>query len=125
MRHLIIIVFILFSSFSFAQENKIKNNEMTCETATEKALQDANNGIYKYITYGMVASSDWDFDKFYWAYVKDKYNVILGAGGCIVTPEIVCYNRKMKELIHDKFGNDFFEEAKREANVLYKQKSSK
>ena len=109
----------MISAFSFAQDKKGVFKEMTCETGTEQAIQDANNGIYKSITYGLVGSIDWDFDKFYWAYTKDKYNVILGTGGCVVTPEIMCYTRKMKEIILQEIGDDFFEKSKKEARKLY------
>jgi len=119
MKHSIITLIFLFSAFSFAQDKKVVFKNTTCETGTEQAIQDANNGIYKSITYGMIASTDWDFDKFYWAYVKDKYNVILGTGGCVVTPEIICYTRKMKEIIFQDFGDDFFEKSKKEALNLY------
>ena len=119
MKHSIITFVFLFSTFSFAIEKKVVFKSMTCETGTEQAIQDTNNGVYKYITYGLVASTDWDFDKFYWAYVKDEYNVIFGTGGCVVTPEIVCYTRKMKEIILQDFGDNFFEKSKKEARNLY------
>ena len=122
MKHSIIIVLLLFSSFSFAQKDKIVFKETTCDTGKERAIEDANHGIYKYITYGMVASTDWGFDTFYWQYVKDEYNVILGTGGCVVKPDIMCYTSKMKELIRRDFKDDFFERSKQEAKRLYKKK---
>jgi len=122
MKHLIIIVLLLFSSFSFAQKDKTIFKETTCDTGKAQAIEDANSGIYKYITYGLVASTDWDFDTFYWQYVKDEYNVILGTGGCVVKPDIMCYTSKMKELIKQDFGDDFFEKSKQEAKRLYQKK---
>ena len=122
MKHSIIIFLILLSSFSFAQEDKTVFKETTCDTGKARAIEDANNGIYEYITYGLVGSTDWDFDKFYWQYVNDEYNVILGTGGCVVTPDLLCYTSKMKELILQDFGDDFFKKSKQEARRLYTKK---
>ncbi len=126
MKHSIIIFLFLWSSFSFAQDKKVILQKMTCESGTEQAIKDASNGIYKSITYGLVASTDWDFDKFYWNFAKEKYNIILGTGGCVINDEILCYSRKMKELIDEKFGEGFLDNVKKEARLAYgKTKNTK
>ena len=119
---------ILLSINSFAQTDSSSRKQIkyTCESGTEQAIQDANKGIYKSITYGLVASTDWDFDKFYWKFAKAKYNIILGTGGCVVNDEILCYSRKMKSLIDDKFGEGFLDKVKKEARLAYgKTKNTK
>ena len=62
---------------------------------------------------------DFEVAEFYRNYMKKKYNVDMGNKGCVVSKEITCYSRKMKELILEKFGADFFDRTKKEARELF------
>ena len=95
--------------------------DLSCESGTNDAIKDAKAGKYKLLSYGLIAFNDWDFQKFYWDYVKEKHGITLGTGGCVVSPRSQCYTKKMEALIYEKFGEDVFEKAREEAKVAYEK----
>lgn len=94
---------------------------LTCEEGTAQALKDFANKEYKLISYGLIIADDWEFNKFHWQYMKDKYGITMGNGGCIVDDAKLCYYNKMRALILKEFGEDIFEKGKAEAEALYKK----
>ncbi|NNF85743.1 MAG: hypothetical protein HKM26_04275 [Winogradskyella sp.] len=124
MRHLILILALLSTSSIFSQSKltTMNNHENPCDYGTEMAITDFSNGKYVMVTYGLIVSQDWDFENYYIDYMAKNYNVIMSFGGCTVLPSELCYSNKMKELLRDKFGANFFEESKEAAKQLYNSK---
>ena len=91
----------------------------TCEEAIETADENFENGIMEATSYGLIIAADWDFEDFYDKYLLNKYNIKASNGGCVVTEHEECYSSRMFELIRQKFGEDFFKIAKKEAEALY------
>ncbi|WP_179350079.1 energy transducer TonB [Winogradskyella pacifica] len=124
--YIIILLFLTIgSSYSQSKNKNIPKPKMpdsygTCEYGTERAKKDANNGIYKSLSYGLIVRFDWEFHKFYAEHIKSKYGITVGDGGCLVSSESECYSTTMKELIYKKFGNNIFDKAKQESIELYK-----
>ena len=121
MKHFLFYVILLcavtLSAQSDGNSQKIKQN--SCEYAEERAIADFDAEQYEVVTYGLVVSQDWDFDAFYMDYMLKEYNVKMGYGGCMVLPSELCYTNKMKVLLQEKFGDDFFDKTKKEAQKLY------
>ncbi|NNT72145.1 hypothetical protein HKT18_07965 [Flavobacterium sp. IMCC34852] len=88
----------------------------------EKAAKDFSQGYYYCESFGLKAEFDTEFTKFYDNYIKTKYGIIYGNGGCIVDDFRKCYSEKMENLIVEKFGKDIFERALKEAKDLYYEK---
>ncbi|MCC1484104.1 hypothetical protein [Winogradskyella immobilis] len=126
MKHIIYIITLFISTTIFAQKEATIVKEIklhyTCDEGTSQAYKDFANENYKLISYGLVISEDWDFDKFYWKHMKEKYNIIMGNGGCLVDEAMLCYSNKMRALLLKKFGEDIFEKGKKEAKLLYQKK---
>jgi len=106
-------------SFAQSENNKVNLFISDCSKGEKGAIKDAANKKFKLITYGLVVSKDWEFDKFYSNFIKTKYGIEIGNGGCVVFESELCYYNKMKELIYQEFGENIFEKAKKEARVLY------
>ena len=123
-QHYFLILFlILLSNFTGCKETTekvAKRDVASCETGIEKAIQDANNGKYKLLSYGLVNYDDLQFQIFYERYVEKRYGIKIGNGGCKVYEESECYSNKMQELIFNKFGKDIFEKAQAKAKIEYK-----
>jgi len=60
-----------------------------------------------------------EFHDYYVGFVKEKYNVILGDGGCVVSDKTNCYTETMQNTVLEKFGQDFFERTQKEALESY------
>lgn len=114
-------LFILWNSVS-AQETEeihyVKIDE-SCEAGIAEAKQDIENSKYKLLSYGLILHKDFEFHKFYVRYVAEKYGVILGDGGCVVSEKTICYSETMEKAILEKFGQDFFKRAESEALEVY------
>ena len=93
-----------------------------CDYSTEQAIIDFTDEKYVLVTYGLVVSQDWDFDAFSMNYMAKTHNIKMSYGGCMVLPSELCYTNKMKALLHEKFGDDFFDKTKKEAKKLYLSK---
>lgn len=118
-------LFIFWISVS-AQETEeihyIKTDE-SCEAGIEEANQDIENGKYKLLSYGMVIHQDFEFRKFQIDYMREKYGVILGDGGCVISHKTICYSETMEKAILEKFGQDFFKRSESEAKEAYYSQS--
>ena len=115
MKFLFLIPLILIMDLSFSQEIKYVKIDNTCEAGIKEAKVDIEKGIYKVLSYGLIIHSEQDLHDYYVQYVKEKYNVILGDGGCVVTDKSECYRQTMEEAVLEKFGKDFFEKTHQEA----------
>ena len=111
-----------FYGITYSQEKKLVWKEKTCETGTEKAKKDFNQGYYFCESFGLVAEIDTEFSNFYDKYLLQKYNIVSTNGGCVVTDYRECYSKKMKKLVLEKFGADIFEKSLKEAKELYIKK---
>jgi len=84
----------------------------TCTKGEQEAITDFNNGNYNYYTYGLTlqkSNKDKQIDLKVKQYLKTKYAIHYQHMGCIVFEDAECYAKKMKELVDQKFGKDFFE----------------
>lgn len=124
MRFILVFCLFIFWNLVSAQETEeiqyIKIDE-SCEAGIEEANQDIENGKYKLLSYGMVIHQDFEFRQFQINYMREKYGVILGDGGCIITHKTLCYSETMEKAILEKFGQDFFKRAESEAREAYSQ----
>lgn len=120
MKLLRLIFFFFLFNFCIAQEKiSYVKIDLSCEMGIKKAEEDIDNGIYKILSYGLIVYKDSEFESFYNEFVKNKYEVILGTGGCIVNDFSDCYTKKMRDAVFEKFGKDFFEKSRKEARTEY------
>lgn len=126
MRFILVFCLFIFWNLVSAQETEeiqyIKIDE-SCEAGIEEAKQDIENSKYKLLSYGLILHKDFEFHKFYIGYVAEKYGVILGDGGCVVSEKTICYSEAMEVAILQKFGSDFFERIESEAREAYESQS--
>lgn len=126
MRFILVFSLFIFWNLVSAQETEeiqyIKIDE-SCEAGIEEAKQDIENGKYKLLSYGMVIHQDFEFRKFQINYVREKYGVIFGDGGCVISHKIICYSETMEKAILEKFGQDFFKRSESEAKEAYYSQS--
>lgn len=111
--------------FIYSQEkNKIEKDsivwiKMNCEKGTDQAKVDAEKGIYKCLSYGLIFDKNPKLNKFVKEYREKKYGIVIGNGGCVTSDYSECYSRTMKKIILEKFGADIFERSQKEAEELY------
>lgn len=111
--------------FIYSQEkNKIEKDsivwvKMTCEKGTDQAKVDAEKGIYKCLSYGLIFDKNPKLNKFVKEYREKKYGIVIGNGGCVTSDYLECYSKTMKKIILEKFGADIFEKSRKEAEELY------
>jgi len=96
--------------------------KMTCEKGTDEAKVDAEKGIYKCLSYGLVFDKNPKLNKFVKEYREKKYGIVVGNGGCVTSDYSECYSKTMKKIILEKFGADVFEKSRKEAEELYVKK---
>jgi len=88
----------------------------SCEQAIKQAQTDADAGILRSISHGMLISTrSVDFNSFYQNYLIAKYRIESYDAGCIVMPHDECYSDEMNRIIAGKFGIDFFDRVEAEA----------
>jgi hypothetical protein len=117
----IIFAYLLLTSCKPKQDT-LTYQMLSCEEGQAEAIKDANNENYQLISYGLTINIKTDgFYDFYKDYLLEKYNIILGSGGCVRTEFSKCYRNKLKELIYEKFGDKIFEIAKLEAISEFKK----
>lgn len=107
-------------AFSAFEQSGIKFVEGSCEYGTNNAINDAKKGIYKMYSYGLPLIDNWEFERFYEAFILDKYGIETRNMGCVIYPNAKCYQTKMSELIDLKFGTNIFDKAYSEAQEAYK-----
>ncbi len=111
--------------FIYSQEkNKTEKDsivwvKMTCEKGTNEAKVDAEKGIYKCLSYGLIFDKNPKLNKFVKEYREKKYGILVGNGGCVTSDYSECYSKTMKKIILEKFGADIFERSRKEAEELY------
>jgi hypothetical protein len=94
----------------------------TCEQAIKKAHDDAQAGVLRSISHGLVMSENsFDFDRFYENYMIAKYSIEVFNAGCIIWEHEKCYSDEMDKIIVGKFGPDFFERTEKDARKEYKK----
>lgn len=120
MKSIFTLLVLLSIGLTYAQE-KPQVETFTCEKGTQQAIEDAKNKEYKLISYGLLVFEDWEFEEFYWQYMEQQYGIKMGAGGCMVTPQGLCYANTMKQLIVEEFGANIFEKGREEAKEAYKK----
>jgi hypothetical protein len=123
----LIFTFILSYSQSEKIVTKINADSIffkSCESGTNRAIEDAENGIYNYyknVSTGVKTKEEWKFSEFYQKYLKSDYGILVKDRGCVVTSQSECYSKKMNELIEKKYGEDIFirtrEQAKKNFTV--------
>ena len=122
MKQLLLLMFVFLNVACSAQKVKIGPEIATCESGKEKAISDFNKDHYEVYIFGMIdMSKDDGFDKFYKDYLLQKYSITLMHKGDILMPDSKCYSDKMELLLSKKFGEDFFEVAKKEARVEFEK----
>ena len=114
---------LFFSSFS-QNDSLLEIPEWmgnSCEKGEELAIRDYKLGVYKIFNFGLPVMSEieWDYSDFYKEYLMDNYNIQSKHLGCVMYETAVCYSNKMKDLIENKNGDDYFEKINKEAKVLY------
>ena len=93
----------------------------TCEEAISRANKDAETGILKSITYGLVIDPDFnlEYSKFREIYLISKYQIDSYEAGCIIIGNEECYAVQMRSLIDKKYGTDFFDTVEPEIREIY------
>lgn len=119
MNKLLVFLFISTVYISQAQEIRYVKIDQSCESGITKAEKDIENGIYKILSYGLIMRTNQEFHDFYVQYVLDKYQVILGDGGCLISDQTECYTEVMRNAVSEKFGKDFFEKSFKDAKIAF------
>lgn len=84
----------------------------TCDQAVKQAQIDADAGILRSISHGLIISTrDIELDRFYENYMIVKYGIESYNAGCIIMENEDCYSDEMDRIIIKKFGADFFKNA--------------
>jgi hypothetical protein len=127
MKNIIYISFLLIFGLSFSQNENPKKSDsivwrkVTCESGTEQAKLDFNNGIYNCFSYGLIFERNPELSSYIRNYTKNKYGIDTKNAGCVITEYSQCYSKTMDDLVLEKFGNDIFEKSRKEAEELYKK----
>ena len=124
---LILFLLILSSGEVYSQETKFqskdsivyRNSKFTCESGASQAYRDFSDGKYNLYSYGLIVSFDYEFDKFYEEYAKEKYDIIIKDMGCVITPYSECYTKTMDSLVYRKFGRNIEKKMSKEARKIY------
>ena len=125
MKKLFCVLLTFTLGFIYSQEkNKTDKDsivwvKMTCEKGTDQAIVDAEKGIYKCLSYGLIFDKNPKLNKFVKEYREKKYGIVIGNGGCVTSDYSECYSKTMKKIILEKFGADIFEKSRKEAEELY------
>jgi hypothetical protein len=125
MKNIIYISFFLIFGLSFSQNENPKKSDsivwrkVTCESGTEQAKLDFNNGIYNCFSYGLILERNSELSSYIRNYTKNKYGINTKNAGCVITEYSQCYSKTMDDLVLEKFGNDIFEKSRKEAEELY------
>ncbi|MBE8726461.1 hypothetical protein [Flavobacterium hungaricum] len=122
--------FVLTCTFGFIysqEKNKTEKDSIvwvkqSCEKGIEDAKIDAQKGIYKCLSYGLVFDKNPELNKFVKEYREKKYGIIVGNGGCVITNYSECYSKTIKEIILEKFGTNIFDKSRKEAEELFAKK---
>jgi hypothetical protein len=97
-------------------KTKYKPRFETCDQAIKQAQVDAEKGLLRSISHGLIISRrSLDFDRFYENYLIAKYRVESYNAGCVVEQQEECYSDEMHKIIATKFGADFLRRAEEEA----------
>ena len=91
----------------------------TCEDGRLEAEEDIAQGKLTYLSYGMPGDFDFQYAKFEEEYILEKYGVVTGLGGCVISDHSECYQKRMLEEIQEKYGKGFFGRAYKEAREAY------
>ncbi|WP_460218201.1 FEKKY domain-containing protein [Psychroserpens sp. MEBiC05023] len=120
MKQLLLTILLLISFSLNAQEIKVVEVNL-CETGTEKAVADFSKGIYKIYSFGWAPQPANDFEVFSNNYLLEKYNIQVVSMGCVIMPSDDCYNKKMNALLLNKYGDNLFEQAKKDARIQFEK----
>ncbi len=124
------LLLVFSSAFSQTDLTKIEADSLhfpSCEDGRDLAKADIGKGIFKVYTFGFTiqSKSKEDFDAFYSSFMKRKYNVEFQHRGCVVFPDRKCYSEEVKIFLNQKYGADFFERSRAEAEVLFAKSDKK
>ncbi|PTX63619.1 hypothetical protein C8N46_101220 [Kordia periserrulae] len=133
MRIIFVLVFALGIGNVTAQEKNVFDRDTiapsdeeylkySCESGKKQAALDFKNGEYNCFSYGLMRKEDFDFERFYSAYLHKKYKIVNRNMGCVVTDYDMCYSDIMTKLVKEKFGKDIFKKSREEAKKVYKKK---
>ncbi|KAB8155973.1 hypothetical protein EZY14_001805 [Kordia sp. TARA_039_SRF] len=128
MRIIFVLLFTLSIGNVFAQEAKdtipppdTEHLKYSCESGKKQAELDFENGEYNCFSYGLMRKEDYDFERFYSAYLHKNYKINNTNMGCVVTDYDMCYSDTMTKLVKEKFGKDIFKKSREEAKKIYKK----
>ncbi len=87
-----------------------------CDSISEKAKTDYENGVREYTVLGLVESTE--FEMFYSNYMQQNYNISMKAN-CVPTMLDECYAEAMIAEIEKEYGADFIEQVREKAKVEF------
>ncbi|WP_417886603.1 hypothetical protein [Zunongwangia sp.] len=114
--------FILIISFIVAFYKANAQESISCEEQQQNAIQDIQNGIYKYkIHSGFKTVDQLKFDFYFKNYLFTKFNIEYFYLGCIsgLQKKEGCYWSTMDSLFTQKFGANFIEKQFHKINESY------
>lgn len=124
MKNFLTLIFISILGLVQAQEITYVKLDFSCEAGIKAAKADLDNGIYKVLSYGLILWKEPELREFHIEFVREKYGVILGDGGCVISEKSKCYTEEMKNAVLEKYGEDFFEKSLEEAKLAFKSLSN-
>lgn len=110
---IILAIITLFYSEVYAQASK-KTKE--CIKAGELAKKDNYNKEMKFYTFGLLAPDAHQLNKA--IILKEYYNVEIMHMGCIIEPELICYNEKAEQILKHKYGINFWNTVNLQADSM-------
>ena len=112
--------FLTFLIFSFIRTICLsQDDDKSCLEGISEATRDYNRGEMVVTSYGLMLHTDLDFEAYYEKYLYKNYRISISYGGCIVTECEQCYSDEMRNLIQRKYGEHFFKNTRKEAELLY------
>nr|WP_321236308.1 hypothetical protein [uncultured Psychroserpens sp.] len=113
------LLFILTISAALAvNAQEVKQVDM-CLSGTEQAINNFNLGIYNIYSFGWAGQPTGGFEAYYNKHLFEKFGIKMVSMGCVVMPSDECYNKKMQELLYDRFGDNLFEKTREEAQEAF------
>ena len=100
-------------------EEPFEYDPPTCEDGRMEAEEDISKGILSYLSFGLPSAYDMAYADFKRSYILEKYGVTTGLGGCVISNHSECYQKRMLQAIHEKYGKDFFSRVGKEARKAY------
>lgn len=114
MRPLILFCFILL--FSNSLHAQMSEEEKACTRQQNLAEKDWYNKEMKYYTFGLIDENSGQATQK--QVLKDYFNIELQHRGCIMEPDLLCYNKQVEQIVKRRLKTDLWQSVQHKADSL-------